>query len=392
MTTDKPITRNQLAKFLPDHETIKAFERLLRVTANLTPDDVANLTQLIVESGYSAGVAENRAEATPMQSALDYIDFTKRPKYVAKTGRVAWNDDDDTLDIHHSDGVTQQVGLESYILATNTTGTALLSGDAVGFAGASGYIEIQKYIADGSMPSLDAVGILTQDIPDGGTGRVAVFGNVRGINTTGAPYGEAWAVGDPLYASTSVAGGLTKVKPTAPSVAVPLAIVVTVGVSGAIFVRPIIEQQKYYGTFEKTTTQTPAVINTAYPITFDNALVSNGVSIGGVTSQIVVANSGLYEFSCGFQLASTNVGLKNVWLWFRKNGVDVPDSTFKVSLEFLASLSTPSRSLFFSLAANDYIELMWAADGTGASLSPFPATAFAPTAPACILNVKQVQQ
>lgn len=391
MATDKPITRNQLAKFLPDHETIKAFERLLRVTANLTPDDVANLTQLIVESGYSAGVAENRAEATPMHSALDYIDFTKRPKHVNKVGRVAWNDDDDTLNIHHTGNVTQQVGLESYIRVTNNTGATLPNGAAVGFSGAGGLIEVSPFLADGSMPSLYAVGVLTQDILDGENGRATILGAVRAINTTGAPYGETWLVGDILYASPTTAGGLTNIKPTAPSVSVPLGAVLSVGVTGSIFVRPTIEQQKYYGTFNKTTSQTPAATNTAYAIGLDSASVSNGVAIDS-GSRLVVAHSGLYEFNCAFQLSSGSASTKNVWLWFRKNGVDVANSSFKVSLESNSALATPSRSMVFSLAADDYIELMWAADSTAVTISPFAATAFAPAAPACIVSVDQVQQ
>lgn len=391
MATDKPITRNQLAKFLPDHELIKAFERLLRVTANLTPDDVANLTQLIVESGYSAGVAENRAEATPMHLALDYIDFTKRPKHVNKVGRAAWNADDDTLNIHHTGNVTQQVGLETYIRVTNNTGATLPNGAAVGFSGAGGLIEVSKYLADGSMPSLYAIGVLTQDIPNGANGRATILGAVRAINTTGAPYGETWLVGDILYASPATAGGLTNIKPTAPSVSVPLGAVLSVGVTGSIFVRPTIEQQKYYGSFNKTTTQSPAVINTAYPITLDAAAVSNGVSVV-LGSRITVANAGLYEFDCAFQLASGSASTKNVWLWFRKNGTDIANTSFKVSLESNSALSTPSRSMFFSLVAGDYIELMWAADSTAVILSPFAATAFAPAAPACIVSVDQVQQ
>ena len=112
----------------------------------------------------------------------------------------------------------------------------------------------------------------------------------------------------------------------------------------------------------------------------------------GSGSRLVVAHSGLYEFNCAFQLASGSASTKNVWLWFRKNGVDVANSSFKVSLESNSALATPSRSMVFSLAANDYIELMWAADSTSVTLSPFAATAFAPAAPACIVSVDQVQQ
>ena len=47
---------------------------------------------------------------------------------------------------------------------------------------------------------------------------------------------------------------------------------------------------------------------------------------------------------------------------------------------------------FFSLAANDYIELAFASDSTAVTVDNVAATAFAPAAPAVILSVTQVQQ
>jgi hypothetical protein len=49
-------------------------------------------------------------------------------------------------------------------------------------------------------------------------------------------------------------------------------------------------------------------------------------------------------------------------------------------------------SEFFSLQANDYIELMWAVSDTGMSLSATAATAYAPSAAAVLLTVTQIQQ
>ena len=47
---------------------------------------------------------------------------------------------------------------------------------------------------------------------------------------------------------------------------------------------------------------------------------------------------------------------------------------------------------FFSLAAGDYIEIMFAADDTAITVDNVAATAFAPAAPAIVLAVSQVQQ
>lgn len=335
------------------------------------------------------------AFALPHSMQLDYLDFGTSAVHATKIGRLAWNGTDDTMELHHTGGVTQQVGLETYLRAINHTGATITNGSCVGFAGVNGTvaIEIEDYIANGTMPSLYVLGVVTQDIANNEKGRVTVWGNVRDIDTTGTPYTETWLVGDILYANTTTAGGLTNIKPTAPNVVVPVAIVLKAhATTGEIFIRPTIEQQEYYGSFIKTTDQTPALVNTAYTITFDSAEASNGVSIGTPASRIVAANAGLYSFNASFQLTSNNASIKNVWLWFRKNGADIANTAFKVSLESANALSTPSRSRFFSLLAADYIELMWAADDTNVTLDSTAATAFAPAAPACTLTVEQIQQ
>jgi len=190
---------------------------------------------------------------------------------------MAWNAEDQTADLGMEYGVVQQVGLEYYARVQNNTGSTIANGTVVGFAGAStdSALSIAPYIADGSQPSLYIVGVMTHDLPDTGEkGYCTAWGYVRGINTT------AFALGDVLYASPTVAGAFTNVKPTAPNNVIPVAAVLKVGASdGEIFVRPTIEQQRYYGDFNKTTDQSPAVINTAYALTFDNTRIANGVSI-----------------------------------------------------------------------------------------------------------------
>lgn len=395
MATEKPITRNQLAKFLPDHETIKAFERLLRVTADLSPDQINNLTRIITETGYAAGVAENRAEARSMTPVVDYIDFTLRPKHVNIPARLTWNADDDTLNIHHTGDVTQQVGLEFYVRFANDSGATIPNGTVVGldFVGGVTTDDVVPFISDGSVPMLNIVGVTTQDVLDGGTGRSTVFGVVRNIDTTGTPYGEVWAQGDVLYASPTISGGFTKVKPTAPAWCIPLALVLFADATfGQIFVRPTIDQPLYYAEFVKTTDTSPAIINTAYPLTFDAVNIANGLSIGAPASHIVAEFSGLYRFSISVQITSGSASTKQAWFWFRKNGVDIANSATKATVTGSSTTVAPSVDILISLDAADYVEVVWAADDTGVTLDTTPATAFAPQAPGVILVVSQEQQ
>lgn len=407
------ITRKQLAEFIRDPRTIRAMEQMSLLVSDQFPFDIDSLYRLSSEASLDAAVAGARANEaldslksisrslellasrpeTPMPRTfpVDYIDWEQSPPHADQHRRMAWNDAEDTLNLHHSSGVVQQVGQELYGYFINNIGSPVSNGDVIGFDATAN--TFTKYIADGTYPSELVIGVATQDIASGEMGRATIWGRVRDLDTTGTPYGETWLAGDILYTSPTVAGGMTNIKPTAPDLSIPIGIVRVVdSVVGQIAARPIIEQQLYYGSFIKTTDQTPAAANTAYPITWDSVLIADGVSIGAPTSRIVVANAGLYKFSASYQLTSGSASVKNVWLWFRKNGVDVSTTSMVTSMDSATAIRTPSRSIVFSLQAGDYIEMMFASDSTAMTLDNLPATGFAPAAPAAILTVTQEQQ
>jgi hypothetical protein len=284
----------------------------------------------------------------------------------------------------------EDAALLQYTVVQNTTGFTIPKGTVVGFAGvgSNNVLSVTPYLADGSSPSLYILGVMAEELPDSGaTGLCCVWGNVDGIDTS------AFSVGDVLYASPTVAGGLTATKPTAPDNVIPIAaVLVDSATAGDIFVRPTIEQQKYYGEFTKTSDQSPAVINTAYALTFDNTEIAEGISIGSPASRIVVVQSGLYQFDATVQISSSSSSAKTVWLWFRKNGTDVANSARLVTININNGYTAVSMSEFFSLAANDRIEIMFAANDTAITVDNVAATAFAPAAPAVVLAVSQIQQ
>jgi hypothetical protein len=280
--------------------------------------------------------------------------------------------------------------LTQYTVVQNTTGVTIPKGTVVGFAGvgSNNVLSVAPYLADGSSPSLYILGIMAENLPDSGaTGLCCVWGNVSGIDTS------AFSVGDVLYVSPTVAGGLTATKPTAPDNVIPVAAtLISSATAGDIFVRPTIEQQQYYGDFNKTNDQSPAVINTAYAITFDNTRIANGVSIGSPASRIVVSQSGLYQFNATVQISSGNSSSKNIYVWFRKNGADVPNSTRLVTIDVNNGYVPVTLIEAFSLEANAYVELIFASTDTAVTIDNVVATAFAPAAPAAVLSVTQLQQ
>ena len=385
------LTRDQLAVFLKDHEQIIQFEKLFDTV------DAGSSDNTIVDVEIIAQLASNTANQAVDTNHLktDYIDFNPSAPHADKDARVVWNASDDTLNLHHSGGVVQQVGQETYIYGRNNTGSTITNGSTIGFAGVNGQnrIEFLDYIADGTYRSEYFLGVATQDILNGELGFVTTFGNVRGIDTTGSAEGESWALGDELYASPTTAGAFTKVKPTAPNISIPVAIVVVVSATeGEIFVNPIVEQQKYYGQFARTTDQVAGSINTAVSVVFDTTEVANGITLGTPASRLVAANSGLYSFAVNFQVLSNSASSKNGWFWFRKNGVDIADSSNRLTLSANSEYSILHKTDFISLNASDYVEIMFAVDDTNLWLDASAATAFAPAAPAVLVAVTQVQQ
>jgi len=248
---------------------------------------------------------------------------------------------------------------------------------------------VSPYLADGSESSLYIIGIMTHDLPDSGDkGYCCTWGFVRDVDTS------AFTAGDILYAHPTTAGALTATKPTAPNNVIPVAAcIISDATNGVLFVRPTIEQQEYYGVFSKTADQTPAAINTAYALTFDaTPEISNGVIVGTPTSRIVVPDSGLYQFDATVQLTSGNASAKNIWIWFRKNGTDVPNSARIVTSDINNGYVPVALQDTISLAANEYVEIMFAASDTAVTVDNVASTAFAPAAPAAVLQVVQMQQ
>lgn len=408
------LTRSDLAEFLPNQRSIKAFENLF-IDVDVNNETNIELINEVSVSAENAGsmaalalsiidalerIAELSATSPANQdeekenhisliqeqaNSFDYIDLNPNAPHANKIARLSYGADD-TLNIDHSNGVVQQVGEEIFIQVTNTTGSTILNGSLVGLTGSGTVVSL--YNANGSVPPMYVLGLATHDILNGARGRVTQFGRVRDINTTGLSVGV-------VYANPSVIGGLTSVKPTAPNAVIPIGVVTSSAMNGQIFVRPILEQQKYYGSFVKTTDDSPAAINTAYPITFDTTSISNGVVIDTIQSRIKVLHSGYYIFNASFQLTATNSSIKNIKMWFRKNGIDVPNTTLIRSLESGTAIAVQSRTFAESLNANDYIELVWASDNTGVALDARMADVaapFAPAAPAVTLIVNQSQQ
>jgi hypothetical protein len=142
-----------------------------------------------------------------------------------------------------------------------------------------------------------------------------------------------------------------------------------------------------FGTFYDTTTQTAAVINTAYAITFDTTDLSEGVYRGSPTSRIYVDDPGVYDFQFSAQLDKTSGGTGIVDIWARINGADVANSAGRIQIQGNNAELITAWNFVLRLKAGDYFELAWATSDISCQLQAFAASAPVPAIPSVILTV-----
>ena len=141
------------------------------------------------------------------------------------------------------------------------------------------------------------------------------------------------------------------------------------------------------GAFYDTTTQSAAVINTAYAITLDSTSLTQGVSIGTPTSRVYVNRTGSYNIQFSLQLVSTNAASKDVYIWADVNGTSVPESATKLTMSGSSNAYVAAWNFVIRMSAGDYFRLMWSTSNTNVQIARIAASAPVPAIPSVILTV-----
>jgi len=143
-----------------------------------------------------------------------------------------------------------------------------------------------------------------------------------------------------------------------------------------------------YGSFYSTATQTATVINTATAITLNTTDLSSGVFLSGSPqSRINVDTDGIYNLQLSVQFDKTSGGTAELYIWFRKNGVNVTDSASQIRIQGNNAEIFSALNYFFSLKAGDYIEIMFSVSDLSVELLAVPAAAPHPGIPSIIVTV-----
>lgn len=154
---------------------------------------------------------------------VNYIVFNSSSAAPLQDYMLQANTTDKTLDLRMGNNATLQLGMELYNPPiVNESGADLTDGTLVMMNPADisqgNRISVVKAITDGTYPADAIVGVLTEDVANHQEGFATWFGAVRDLPKTQVqPAGETWAEGDRLYPNPAIAGGLTKVFPSAPN-------------------------------------------------------------------------------------------------------------------------------------------------------------------------------
>ena len=129
-----------------------------------------------------------------------------------------------------------------------------------------------------------------------------------------------------------------------------------------------INGQSIYGSWYDTTNQTPTIAGTA------TAMLCNSGSGNGITKidnkEFKVQYGGVYNIQFSVQLDQTSEHATGRWIyiWFRKNGVDIPYSASEINITSTKQETIPSRNFIVDLVDDDYVEVMYLVTSTSVFL------------------------
>jgi hypothetical protein len=145
----------------------------------------------------------------------------------------------------------------------------------------------------------------------------------------------------------------------------------------------------YYGSFYDTTTQTAAAINTPYAMQLNTTAESNQVAVTS-GSRITFKNRGTYNIQFSAQLDQTSGASHNIYIWFRRNGIDIPNSSSTVAIQGTTAELVAAWNFLITVLGGDYIQIMWAVSNTNVQIVAAPANAFSPAIPSVIATAVSV--
>jgi hypothetical protein len=145
------------------------------------------------------------------------------------------------------------------------------------------------------------------------------------------------------------------------------------------------------GLFWDNADQALADVNVAQPVRFNQTYLDSGMSINGLTtSEITVDYNGVYNFQFTGQVRSGSAASKIIFVWLRRNDVDVGYSAREYILSGSGGIIEIAWSFNIDLLTGQYIQIMWAGNDIDLSLDAVAPTSPHPGIPSAVVAVSFV--
>lgn len=139
-----------------------------------------------------------------------------------------------------------------------------------------------------------------------------------------------------------------------------------------------------------TTTQVVTAANESFVWKFNTVDIAKNISIVDDT-KITVAKDGVYNIQFSAQVVESNASATNLWIWPRLNGVDIPQSNTKYTLQGSDTADVIILNYVLDLNKDDYVQITWCNSTTTSLQASLSSTnPNKPAVPSIILTVWQI--
>ena len=165
--------------------------------------------------------------------------------------------------------------------------------------------------------------------------------------------------------------------------------------AGGMTVNQTTEFAGYYGSFYSIIDQADGT--TPHRMYCENTADADGVTMElgdeATKSQMTFAHAGTYNIQFSAQLHHTGGGGNGntVNIWFRLNGQNIAASDTKVTVQSNNPYVVAAWNFIVSVAAGDYVEIVWFTDNASIILEYEAADATHPAIPSVIMTAQQIR-
>ena len=150
-----------------------------------------------------------------------------------------------------------------------------------------------------------------------------------------------------------------------------------------------------FGAFSSSVDQTGS-ISAGTVLTFNSTDVADGITLVS-GSRLTVPNDGVYNLQFSAQLKNLENAQHDATIWFRINGVDVPNSATQITVPARKSAgifgyAVAAWNIFLDMTAGQYAEIVWIPTIATMTVEALPSSVSPayPAIPSLIATMNQV--